>query len=75
MGKPESTMNKCKACWGTGAVIDHARLGAAVRKRRENSGTTLVQLAKRLGISEGQLCYLEQGKRRWTEELYERALT
>jgi len=66
-------MSKCGKCWGTGAKIDHARLGRAARKRREAGGITLAQQARKLGISEGHLCYLEQGKRSWTEELYDMA--
>jgi transcriptional regulator with XRE-family HTH domain len=67
-------MSKCGKCWGTGARIDHARLGRAVRKRREASGVTLAALAKKLGISEGHLSLLEHGKRSWTEALYDQAV-
>ena len=67
-------MSQCGKCWGTGAKIDHARLGKAARKRRIANGVTLADQARKLGISDGHLCYLEQGKRSWTEALYDEAL-
>jgi len=68
-------MTECRKCWGTGKVIDHQELGAQARRLRRKRGLSLGVMARRLGISEGFLCYLEIGKRSWTPELYRKATT
>lgn len=66
-------MKPCEKCWGTGEAVDHEKLGKKARKRRRRAGFSLKQAAVVLGVSEAMLCLLENGKRNWTKELYEKA--
>lgn len=66
-------MKKCDKCWGTGVEPNHADLGREAREWRRQRKFTLGEMAKRLGITEGYLSLLENGKRKWTEELYRKA--
>lgn len=59
----------CPACLGTGKVPDHAAIGRTLRSCRK---VQLRVLAERMGISAAHLCLLEQGKRAWNLDLYER---
>ena len=68
-------MKNGPACWGTGAELDHKELGESVRSRRVGAGISLGQAARRIGISESYLSYLETGKRRWSREAYEKAMS
>lgn len=61
--------NKCHACHGSGHAIDHAALGLKLRKLREKSGKFPKEVSMAMGISLSMLCRLEQGRRRWTEDL------
>jgi len=66
-------MKKCGKCWGTGREPDHSALGMDARDHRISRARTLAVQALRLGITEGYLSLLENGKRKWTEELYRKA--
>lgn len=63
-------MKECDKCWGTGKDIDHKRLGREIHRRRRYLGLSLKSVARYAGITPGFLCYLEKGKRSWTEEIY-----
>jgi transcriptional regulator with XRE-family HTH domain len=63
-------MPECEKCWGTGKVIDHRKLGREMRQRRRQLGLSLKAAARYSGITPSFLCYLEGGKRAWTEEIY-----
>ena len=65
-------MAECEKCWGTGRVIDHRALGSKARKRRRTLGLSLKAVARYAGITPSFLCYLESGKRAWTEELHQK---
>jgi transcriptional regulator with XRE-family HTH domain len=71
--QPREPMGKCPCCWGTGMELDHEQLGAIARQFRKSRGQSLKVAAKILGITEGYLSLLENGKRKWTEELYRKA--
>ena len=64
---------KCDKCWGTGSQIKHAKLGRFVKSLRNRRGLSLKAMSRRMGISDAFLCLLENGKRSWTEELYNKA--
>ena len=66
-------MRDCEKCWGTGKEINHLQLGRHARQARERSGLSLKAAAKLLGITDSYLCYLEQGKRGWSKELWHKA--
>lgn len=66
-------MKECDKCWGTGKVIDHRDLGRRVRRIRRDRGLSLKALAMELGVSSGFLSLLESGKRRWTQDLWNKA--
>lgn len=66
-------MKDCARCWGTGKEINHLRLGRSVRRLREERGISLKAFADRMGITPSFLCYLEQGKRHWSQELWKKA--
>lgn len=62
-------MKKCWRCDGTGQLQDPLVLGQALRKLRVEAGVELVRLAEVMGISQGYLCDLENGKRGWRGEV------
>lgn len=67
-------MKTCKCCWGTGKAIDHLKLGQEAWAARAERAESLDVAAKKLGISAPYLSLLENGRRKWTEELFARAL-
>lgn len=64
---------KCEKCWGKGEKLDNLGLGMQAFLARRERGETMAQAARRMGISESMLCRLENGKRTWNEELFNRA--
>ncbi len=56
-------------------VIDHARTGASMRKKRLALGKSLRQTAAAMGISAAYLSDLELGRRNWTARLASSFLT
>lgn len=67
-------MPKCEKCWGSGEKVDHCELGRRARVMRVSGNLSLQEQAHRLGITPSHLCYLEQGKRGWSEELWKKAM-
>jgi predicted transcriptional regulator len=68
-----SRLRICPLCGGTGHLAD-ARPGA-LRKRREQCGVSLREVARRLSLSPSYLHDVELGRRRATEAIlhaYER---
>ena len=61
-------MNKvaCPECFGTGWKVDHRLVGQCLKKLRKRP---LRDMAASMGISASLLCLLEQGKRKWTEDV------
>jgi hypothetical protein len=64
----------CRACHGTGVIIDQQWLSATLKAERTalvhaGGGTTLRATARIMGISASYLCDLENGRRNWTQEL------
>jgi transcriptional regulator with XRE-family HTH domain len=53
---------------------DNAEAGRLIRSKREAAGLALRRLAVRMKISAPYLCDLEQGKRNWTDALFQNAL-
>ena len=66
MGAVSKKKEPCPHCLGTGQVQDQAEIG---RKMKSLRRIKLRAVAQDMGISPGYLCYLENGKRRWTAEL------
>ena len=67
----------CPRCDGTGRVPDDRILGAKMRARREATGLSLRDLAKRCGWSAAYVSDLELGRRGWGKKQrtrYEAAL-
>ena len=50
--------------------IDQTATAAAALAYREDSGLSQEEVAGAVGLSTGQVSYLETGKRRWTEESF-----
>jgi hypothetical protein len=50
-------------------AIKNFRLGFHLRKKRVGRGIKGSWVAQQMGVSESMLCFLEQGKRNWTDEL------
>lgn len=67
-------MKRCPKCWGTGQLKDHRVLGRLARQARVEKGMLLCVAARRLGITEAFLSLLENGKRQWSRERYEKAV-
>lgn len=68
---------KCPKCNGSGTLPDRHTIGCRFRKLRLKKGLTLAQMSKRVKVSEGQLCKLENGQKNWRPEhisAYEKAL-
>ena len=61
--KLPTTKTVCPACRGTGKVLDAKALGEALRKRREEAGLSLRDLARRLSISPTHASDVERGHR------------
>lgn len=55
----------CPRCHGTGQVTDPFILGQTLRKLRVDAGVTLRRMAEVMGIADGYLSDLENGKRGW----------
>jgi predicted transcriptional regulator len=62
----------CQHCGGTGQVLNDADVGAKLRRLREDSGKSLRDVAKALGLSAAYVSDLELGRRRWTAEKADR---
>lgn len=67
-------MKECPRCWGTGQLPDDHEIGLLARSIREGNRLSLLEFSTLIGISAGYLCYLEQGKRRWTKKLYQKVM-
>lgn len=57
------TVRTCRRCGGSGAEPNWRALGAEIRRRREEMGLTLRELARRAGCSPAYLHDLEHGRR------------
>lgn len=69
--------NVCTRCSGTGLEPDDRGTGAAMRMKREQTGLTGREVARRMFVSPSYLSDLELGRRRWRTGLidrYEKAL-
>lgn len=67
-------MKSCEKCWGTGRDLDQRELGQKAREVREKAGVMLKDQARRLGMSASNLCLLEQGRRTWRRDHYEKVI-
>lgn len=68
-------MNKtkpCHCCTGTGKELDHAAVGASMRRLRTARGLSLQEISRRLDLSLSYVSDLERGRRNWNDELVER---
>ena len=65
---------KCTRCRGTGLEPDQKAIGADLKLLRKYARITLREMARRLHVSHGFLCQLEQGNRSWKLLLKERYL-
>jgi predicted transcriptional regulator len=54
--------------------LDHAAIGALIRKARTSRRIGLKDLAKAMAVSAPYLSDLERGRRNWTVERYVRAV-
>lgn len=70
----KAVKNTCDSCLGTGVEQSPKEVGAEMRERRKKAGLKLAWVAQKMGISVSHLCYLEQGKRRWSTDLAARYL-
>lgn len=57
----------CRYCHGTGT--ESSDTGARMRRLRLQKQLTMMEVAERMGISQGHLSLMEQGKRRWSSEM------
>jgi ribosome-binding protein aMBF1 (putative translation factor) len=67
----------CPRCGGSGSVLDDRAVGAEMRARREKTGISLRELARRIKWSATYVSDLELGHKVWTEQKrtrYERGL-
>lgn len=72
---PETIM--CPNCEGAGEIDNPAWRGKEMRRRREDAGKSLTEVAKAMVLSKGYLSDLELGRRAWNMRLivaYEKAL-
>jgi transcriptional regulator with XRE-family HTH domain len=58
----------------TVSVIDHVKAGQAIRSLRVKNSIAQKDLAEAVGIAASQLSDMEQGRRDWTEERFNRAV-
>lgn len=58
----------CPHCLGTGFVQNQVRLGAEMARLRLKAKLTQRAVGKRMGVDHAYVCYLELGKRNWTQE-------
>lgn len=66
----------CPTCNGSGSVPADD-VGSVLMAEREKAGVQRVDVAEKMGVSASYLRDLEQGNRRWTNELlssYQKAL-
>lgn len=59
---------KCPRCGGTGEVEDDREVGAGYRRRREDIGVSLREVARQCGLSVSYLSDLELGRRKWSDK-------
>lgn len=59
---------KCPKCKGKGTLPEKHSQGCQFQSWRKKSGLSLAEAARKMGISEGHLCKLENGQREWTQE-------
>lgn len=75
-GKWSFTMGKkpnpCARCAGTGVELDDKAIGGNLKAHRIEAGIALRSMARRIRLSHGFLCQLEQGNRHWTPEVIRR---
>lgn len=64
----------CPSCNGTGVQLEPVSTGKTLAAMRKNSGLSLKELGRRMGLSSVYLWNLENGRRRWTTQLRERFL-
>lgn len=62
----------CPHCAGSGRVLDHAAIGASMRRLRESRQISGRQMATRLKISAAYLSDLELGRRNWSGPLLDK---
>jgi len=62
----------CRCCGGNGRELAHREVGAEMRRRRIQSGKSLIQVSKLMKVSVPYLSDLELGKRNWRRELLDR---
>lgn len=65
----------CERCGGTGVIPDSHRIGMNLRLIRKNERIGLRELARRLGVSAGNLHDLEHGRRSLSDEFIEQYQT
>lgn len=65
---------KCVRCNGSGLEPDNKRVADSMRRERVESGMSQRRFAGLMRVSPGYLCQLEQGTRRWTQDLRARFL-
>lgn len=56
---------------GTGHEINHKEFGKVCHDTRKGRGIRQDHLAAAMGISKTYLCYLERGKKKWTQDIYD----
>ena len=59
----------------TVSIPDNALAGKIVRDKRILAGLSMADLAKAMSILPMTLCYLERGKRGWTQAKFDLALS
>jgi DNA-binding XRE family transcriptional regulator len=56
----------CEKCLGTGHPVDSVLMGEEYKRMRQKAHLTQSRMAELMDIDKSTLCYLEQGKRKWT---------
>lgn len=56
----------CSRCGGDGKVLNHRKLGNALKRERSRLGVTATYIAKQLGITLSYVSHMECGRKCWT---------
>ena len=65
----------CRCCKGTGKTYDHRAIGRSVQIARKAAGLKLRDVSIRSGYTVSYISDLEQGRRNWNGDLYDRITT
>jgi len=64
----------CRCCKGTGKTYDHREIGRTVKDARKAAGLKLWEVHRGSGYTVSYISDLEQGRRNWSRELYEKIM-